>query len=50
MAQVIDLRSGIMINSIEFSAPFFNATVVDGSTRQRIDFTSGGQTQQVNLP
>ncbi len=50
LAQVIDLRSGNIINSIEFSAPFFNASVADGSTRQRIDFTSGGQTRQVNLP
>ena len=50
LAQVIDLKTGQVINSIEFSAPFFNASVVDGSTRQRIDFTSGGQTSQVNLP
>jgi len=50
VAQVIDLKSGRVIHNIEFSAPFFSASVVDGGTRQRIDFISGGQTQQVNLP
>jgi hypothetical protein len=49
-AQVLDLRSGQTINAIEFSAPFFSAAVADGSTRQRIDFSSGGTTRQINLP
>ena len=46
-SQVIDLRSGQTINAIDFSAPFFSAA---GATRQRIDFSSGGTTRQINLP
>jgi hypothetical protein len=50
LAQVIELKSSRVINSIEFSAPSFTASVVDAGTGQRIEFTSGGQTQNVNLP
>jgi len=50
LAQVIDLKSSRVVNSVEFGAPSFTASVVDAGTRQRIEFTSGGQTQNVNLP
>ena len=50
LAQVIDLKRSSVVNSFEFSAPSFTASVVDAGTRQRIEFTSGGQTQSVTLP
>src|SRR5262249_48377812 len=50
LAKVIDLKSSRVVNSIEFSYPSFTASVVDAGTRQRIEFTSGGQTQNVNIP
>lgn len=50
LAQVIDLKTGRVINSIEFSAPLFSASVVDAGTRQQIAFMSGGVTQNFNLP
>ena len=50
LAQVIELKTSRVINSVEFSAPSFTASVVDAGARQRIEFTSGGQTQNVNLP
>jgi hypothetical protein len=50
LAQIIDLRTGRVINSIEFSDPFFTASVVDAGSRQRVDLASGGQTRQANLP
>ena len=50
LAQVIDLKGARFVGNAEFSAPSFTASVVDAGTRQRIEFTSGGQTQNVNLP
>ncbi|HKO68907.1 MAG TPA: hypothetical protein VJU53_13985 [Burkholderiaceae bacterium] len=50
VSQVIDLKTGSVLNSFEFSTPSFTASVVDAGTRQRIEFTSGGQTQSANLP
>ena len=50
VAQVINLKSSSIVSSIEFNDPSFTASVVDAGTRQRIEFTSGGQTQNVNLP
>jgi hypothetical protein len=50
LAQVIELKSARVVGSAEFSAPSFTAAVVDAGTRQRIEFTSGGQTQNVAIP
>lgn len=50
VAQVLDLKSSSVVGGIEFNDPSFTASVVDAGTRQRIVFTSGGQTQNFNLP
>lgn len=50
LAQVIHLKSSSFANRVEFSAPSFTASVVDAGTHQRIEFTSGGQTKNINLP
>jgi hypothetical protein len=50
MAEVINLKSASVVGSIEFNAPTFSASVVDAGSGQRVQFVSGGQTQNINLP
>ena len=49
IAIAINLKTASTIGSFEFDQPSFTATVVDVGTQQQIRFTSGGQTQNLNL-